>query len=186
MPTAWPSASTKSRTLPIGTRSPSAAQHTGEGDGELARPAVGHERFAHRAVQEAALERLLDDLGDAALLARTRSWSSRYFSTAPRVASTRALVELGATPNAASACRPVDRLGHARRLVQVPGAHRLHRAGHLAGERLETCGTRMRTMRTSRSNVGCSTQWYRQRRLSASCTSRVRLDVRITIGGRPC
>lgn len=44
-------------------------------------------------------------------------------------------------------------------------------------------GTRMATISTSRSNVGCSTQWYRQRRLRASCTSRVRLEVRITMGG---
>ena len=42
---------------------------------------------------------------------------------------------------------------------------------------------RMRTIWTSRSKSGCSTQWYRQRRFSASCTSRVRLDVRITTGG---
>ena len=38
-------------------------------------------------------------------------------------------------------------------------------------------------MATSRSKPGCSTQWYRQRRLRASWTSRVRLLVRTTSGG---
>ena len=38
-------------------------------------------------------------------------------------------------------------------------------------------------MATSRSKPGCSTQWYRQRRLRASWTSRVRLLVSTTSGG---
>src|SRR6266542_220306 len=47
-----------------------------------------------------------------------------------------------------------------------------------------TSGARTRTMSTSRSTEGWSIQWYRQRRLRASCSSRVRLEVMITAGGR--
>ena len=36
---------------------------------------------------------------------------------------------------------------------------------------------------TSRSRLGYSSQWYRQRRLRASCSSRVRFDVITTAGG---
>ena len=38
---------------------------------------------------------------------------------------------------------------------------------------------------TSRSGVGWSIQWYRQRRFNASCSSRVRFDVTTTAGGSP-
>ena len=51
-----------------------------------------------------------------------------------------------------------------------------------AASRAEASGAR-RTISSSFSNDGYSIHWYRQRRLSASCTSRVRLDVRITSGG---
>ena len=54
---------------------------------------------------------------------------------------------------------PVDRLGHARRLVEADGPQRLDRGGHLAGQRSGTSGARSRTMATSRSKSGCSTQW---------------------------
>ena len=46
-----------------------------------------------------------------------------------------------------------------------------------------TCGARARTISTSRSSAGWSIQWYRQRRFSASCSSRVRFDVTMTAGG---
>ena len=67
--------------------------------------------------------------------ARTRSWSSRYLRIVPRVASTAAR-RACASPSAASACGPVDRLGDARRLVQLEAAQHLDRRRDLAGERV--------------------------------------------------
>ena len=45
-------------------------------------------------------------------------------------------------------------------------------------------GTRSRTIAISRSIDGWPIQWYSARRLSASCSSRVRFEVRITAGRR--
>src|SRR6202023_4343184 len=47
----------------------------------------------------------------------------------------------------------------------------------------ETPGARTSTISTSRSAGGYPIQWYRQRRFSASCSSRVRLEVSTTTGG---
>ena len=46
----------------------------------------------------------------------------------------------------------------------------------------ELPGTRRRTISAARAADGYSIQWKRQRRLSASCSSRVRFDVSTTIG----
>ncbi len=111
-----------------------------------------------------------------------RSWSSRYFSTVPSVATT-VRSSSSVTPSAASAwaqsmvsATPGGLYRFSVRSVSTAPAT-------CRASRSSACGTRMRTMRTSRSKSGCSTQWYRQRRFSASCTSRVRLEVRMTIGG---
>ncbi len=51
-------------------------------------------------------------------------------------------------------------------------------------ERSGTPGTRIRTISTSRSSDGWPIQWKSARRLSASCSSRVRLEVSRTTGLR--
>ena len=51
-----------------------------------------------------------------------------------------------------------------------------------AASRSGTPGTRSFTISISRSSDGWPIQWKRQRRLSASCSSRVRFEVRITYG----
>ena len=55
---------------------------------------------------------------------------------------------------------PVDRLGHARRLVEAELAQASTAAGDLAGEHARRPrAPAARTIATSRSKVGCSTQW---------------------------
>ena len=68
-----------------------------------------------------------------------RSWSSRYFRIVPSVTSTDVLVD-GRAAERGQRVRPVDGLGHARRLVELELAQRLDRRGHLAGERVGNLG----------------------------------------------
>ena len=69
----------------------------------------------------------------------TRWPSSRYLTTAPSVLVDHRLVELcRAEPSERH--RPVDRLGDARRLVEVEFAERLDRTGHLAGQQVVDVG----------------------------------------------
>ena len=93
-------------------------------------------------------------------------------------------VELGGAEPLQGA-RPVQGLGDAGRLEQVARPR-----SRVDG--VPTCRARARRhvgqpaaqdRRSRASSPGCSTQWYRQRRLRASCTSRVRLEVRTTSGG---
>ena len=100
---------------------------------------------------------LLDDVGEAVLgdalvvLAVLEHGAER--------GRHRLLVEL-ADAETAEGGGPVDRLGDAGRLVQVERAQRLDGGGDLAGQRARRRpGSRRWTIATSRSNVGCSTQW---------------------------
>ncbi len=80
---------------------------------------------------QAALEGLLDDVANPCC--STRWWSSRYLSTVPSVVATACSSRL-ADPETTERRRPVDRLGDARRLVEVEVAHRLDGGRDLAGE----------------------------------------------------
>ena len=64
--------------------------------------------------------------------ARTRAWSSWYLSTVPRVRS-RVRSSIWLRPERGQGRRPVDRLGHPGRLVEVLLPQRLDGGRHLAG-----------------------------------------------------
>ena len=114
--------------------------------------------------------------------ATTSSWSSRYLSTDPSVRSA-ARASSCSTPSAVSAAS--QSIASA-----IPGASaRRSRASarprRRPGRRATASAprTRRRTISTSRWRDGYSIHWYRQRRLTASWRSRVRLEVSTTIGG---
>ena len=77
---------------------------------------------------------------------------------------------------------PVDRLRHSRRLSRS-WSRSAGTAATCSASRGRHSGNRRRTMASSRAKPGWSNQWYRHRRFSASCTSRVRLEVSTTTGG---
>ena len=114
---------------------------------------------------------------------RTVSKSSRYFRTDPSVCS---------TISGSSSAQPSTESAEAQSTVSAtPGGlarsssrRPATKAAACAARRSGTPGTRRRTISISRSSDGCVTQWNRQRRLSASCSSRVRFEVRITAGRR--
>ena len=92
-----------------------------------------------------------------------------------------------AAPSSASSfarLRPLDRLGDPGRLDQPQRAHagdrRDQRRGRVRRPARAPCAS---MIARSRAASGNAIQWYRQRRLSASCSSRVRLEVITTIGG---
>ena len=87
-------------------------------------------------------------------------------------------------PERGERLRPVDRLGDAGRLREVERAQAADERGGLLREPLGDPGDAQRTISTSRSIDGCPIQWKSARRLSASCSSRVRFEVRITAGLR--
>ena len=115
---------------------------------------------AHRldvlAVLEHRAERLLDDLG-VDLLAAERA---------------RAPAPSRSSPRRRAASR--DRGRAARGRTRPPPS----------ASRSGIPGTRSSTISTSRSIDGCPIQWKSARRFSASCSSRVRFEVRITAGLR--
>ena len=114
---------------------------------------------------------------------RTVSRSSWYLSTEPSVCST--ISASSSLPaERGERVRPVDRLRDARRLRQVEAAEAADEPRRLRRQPLGIPGTRSTTISISRSSAGCPIQWKRQRRLSASCSSRVRFEVRITLGRR--
>ena len=95
------------------------------------------------------------------------TWSGASVS-APSRARARAQSMVSATPG--GLYRPISRTAAA---AQATWRARVSLAS----------GTRSRMMSVSRGWSGWSTQWYRHRRLRASWTSRVRLEVTTTTGG---
>src|SRR4029453_14362191 len=154
-----------------------------------------------RAAEDAAKsQHVQDDRGRSrlhyardALFARGRS---RISAAWPRIAP-RSSLAFSTTPSVSStaSASSVVRLSAVSAVTQsivsdTPGTlYRSERRSSCTmpvtwtASRVEASGARARTMSSSFSNVGYSIHWYRQRRLSASCTSRVPCDVRMTSGG---
>ena len=155
---------------------PDRAERLGEGDRRADRARRARRRAARRAnadrepvdaratgsvaigVRHCAAAAARDELGRGRA-ARVRSWSSRYLRIVPSVTST-ACSSSCVRPERGERLRPVDRLGDARRLVELELAQRLDRRRDLdAPAASGTSGARTRRIASSRSKSGCAIQW---------------------------
>ena len=107
------------------------------------------------------------------------SRSSWYFSTEPSVACTFS-TSSSCSPSAVSACAQSIVSATPGGFCRSSSRSSATNAAASAASRSGTPGTRSLTISISRSSDGWPIQWKRQRRLSASCSSRVRFEVRIT------